>query len=220
MLLLSLLKFLHLVGLVAGLGGALLADAMLFRQAVLKPIRKRTVVFARLLSRLALAGLAMLWTTGIGLVWLHARLDGGYLSNEAMWAKVVIVSLLTANAIAVHAVVLPMLAGRVGRRLFDIDRPGFMTALSLIGAVSAVSWITPFFLGAAGELNVTTPATKILAGYAIALLAAWFAVSLLNHWATSREVPPGRRQRLSIRQRILLFAFGLVPDRPAAEGER
>ena len=60
-------------------------------------------------------------------------------------AYVAIVSLLTANAIAVHAMVLPMLSARAGRRLFDIDRPGFMTALSFVGAVSVVSWFAPFF---------------------------------------------------------------------------
>lgn len=220
MTLISLLKFVHLVGLVAGLGGALLADAMLFQQAILKPIRKRTIVFTRLLSRLVLAGLAILWVSGLALVWVHAGLENDYLANQKVWAKVAIVSLLTANAIAVHAMVLPMLSARAGRRLFDIDRPGFMTALSFVGAVSVVSWFAPFFLGVASELNFTTPATKILTGYAIAVLAAWFAVSLVNHWATSRRVPPARRIRLTLRQRFLLFVFGLLPDHSAAKAGR
>jgi hypothetical protein len=171
--LLTCIKIFHLLGLVMGFGGAVLLDATLFTRGVIRPVSKYTLHQAEVLSRIVAIGLALLWVTGIGLIWLNLADKPEYLTNQKLWAKIFIVVLLTMNGVFIHHKVLPLLKQRVGQRLFDSVGRTELAVLTLIGSISFVSWTTPFILGKASELNYVTPIWVILGVYFAAVAVIW-----------------------------------------------
>ncbi len=171
--LLTFIKIFHLLGLVMGLGGAVLLDLTIFNRGIIRPVSNYTVHQAEVLSRIVSVGLAILWVTGIALIWVNLADKPEYLTNQKLWAKIAIVIVLTINGVFIHKHVLPYLKDKVGYRLFDrLERP-HIAILTLMGSVSFVSWTTPFILGKASELNYVTPMIMILSVYCLAILVVW-----------------------------------------------
>jgi hypothetical protein len=173
MSLLSLLKSVHLIGLILGLGGAALADYLIVTRAIISPVNRATARLVKDIGRAVAIGLAILWVSGIALVAIRMAANANFLMNEKLWAKLVIVNLLTINGVFVHAAVIPCLERSLGTRLFQDLAAGDIAALTLVASLSSVSWLTPFFLGVASELNFVTPIESILSIYAMAILLAW-----------------------------------------------
>lgn len=166
-------KVAHLLGLVMGLGGAMLADFTVLTRGVIRPVCAYTLHQMQLLSRIVALGLALLWASGIAIIAISVAANPDYLTNQKLWAKIVIVAVLTLNGVYIHARVLPALKGQQGRRLFD-GTPDYAVALmALCGGVSAVSWFTPLLLAKATALNYVTPVQNILGVYAMLLMGAW-----------------------------------------------
>jgi hypothetical protein len=187
MALLSIIKIMHLLGLVMGFGGAILTDIMILKNAILRPLDKQTVQTAHTLSRIVFAGLAILWVTGAVLVYLRVIEDPKVMMNQKIWAKVAIVAVLTINGIAVHKFALSHLHARIGKQLFDLNKLGEVAKLTFVAGVSSVSWIVPFVLGVAKEFNFTVPAVTILSIYSVLVLLAWASFFNLAFLVTRRE---------------------------------
>lgn len=170
---LTALKLLHLAGLMMGFGGAILADFLILNRAILAPVHKQTIKNVRQLSHIVLAGLGILWVSGAALIYTRYSMDPAFLLNEKVWAKVVIVAILTVNGVAVHSIALTHLQSRAGRQMFTPSLPRYMLGLTFVAAVSSVSWLVPFVLGVASEFNFTVPAVTILGVYAVMVLGAW-----------------------------------------------
>lgn len=182
MTLLSLIKLVHLAGLIMGFGGAILADALILRGAIMSPIEKKTIIAVKNLSYVVFFGLALLWLSGAILVGIRASADPHVWMNQKIWAKVIIVSILTINGIAVHNIALGRLEGREAQKLFSSSRPYEMLGLSFIAAISSVSWIVPFVLGVATEFNFTVKAAVILSVYVALVSLGWatfFAIAYI-----------------------------------------
>lgn len=174
--LLTLLKITHLVGLIMGLGGAILADYTIFTRGVIRPVSPYTIHQTEFLSHIVLAGLTILWISGCALIWINLVDHPQYLTNQKLWAKIAIVVVLTFNGVFVHKYVLPILRRSIGYRLFADMPRRYIGVLALLGSISVVSWSVPFVLGKASELNYVTPIWNILGVYAICVLAVWFAM--------------------------------------------
>ncbi len=175
MTLLSLIKLIHLAGLIMGFGGAILADVLILRGAIMKPVEKKTIIAVKNLSYIVFFGLALLWLSGAILVGIRVAADPNVWMNQKIWAKVIIVCILTVNGIAVHNIALGRLEGRESQKLFSLVRPYEMLGLSLIAAISSVSWFVPFVLGVATEFNFTVKAAVILSIYALLVSVGWVA---------------------------------------------
>jgi hypothetical protein len=175
MTLLSLIKLMHLAGLIMGFGGAILADVLILRGAILRPIDQKTIQSVKSLSHIVFFGLAVLWLSGIILVGIRVSADPNVWMNQKIWAKVIIVCILTINGILVHNIALGRLAARQSQKLFSISRPYELVGLSLVAAVSSVSWFVPFVLGVATEFNFTVKAVGILAVYMLLTMLGWAA---------------------------------------------
>lgn len=188
MTLLSMVKLVHLLGLIMGFGGAILADLMILRFAILKPVERQIVNNARVLSHIVFAGLGLLWLSGAALVYIRYSADANVLNNQKIWAKVIIVSFLTVNGIAVHRFALSHLASRLGHQLFDVTKLSEMASLTMIAGISSVSWMLPFVLGVATEFNYKVPASQILGVYAALILVAWAAFYTLARVVTKPEL--------------------------------
>ncbi|MFW8635237.1 hypothetical protein [Cribrihabitans pelagius] len=173
----SVLRFLHFVGLAAGLGGATLLDLMLLRFAILRHVSPDTAAFAVFASKVIGAGLKLLWLTGAGFLFLYALTEPEKLANPKVHAKLLIVAVLTLNGGIIHLMILPFLQRQTGRSLFEGTAPWQRGCFLASGAVSVVSWYMPAALGVFWQLNHTVPAETILLAY-LALVALALAVML------------------------------------------
>jgi hypothetical protein len=174
--LLTILKIAHLIGLVMGFGGAILADTTIFTRGVIRPVSAYTIHQAKFLSHVVTAGLVILWVSGGALIWVNTLANPEFITNPKLWAKVIIVMMLTVNGVLVHKMVLPLLQSSLGNRLFDNTTTKQVVGMTFLGSVSLVSWTLPFVLGKASELNYVTPIWGILMVYAFCVLVAWLGM--------------------------------------------
>ncbi len=159
----------HLVGLAFGVGGALTLDIIAFRYFYLERITPEKLVLFHFIARLVSIGLTILWLTGLAFLWLYWQCDPELLGNPKVWAKVVIVLVLTANGFFLHSKVFPILDRNVGHHLFyrvTVDEKAMMFTFS---SISIISWGFPLVLGIARSLNFTTGMENILAFYFLML---------------------------------------------------
>lgn len=137
---------------------------------------------ARLLTGL----LAVLWITGLTLIYISIGWDlQALLSNSKLMAKITVVLILTINGIALHFIAFPLMA-----------RPRLYSGLicSILGSISAVSWVFASFIGAARimapELSYTEFMASYLVGLAVALgIAILFAKNRIQHIISPSMTP-------------------------------
>ncbi len=179
----SLLLILHLTALAIGLGAALLADWIAVTRLLFGRLSARAAAQMQDLSTAVAVGLAMLWCSGIMLVWDNAVRAPETLVNEKLWAKLLIVTVLTLNAIVLHKLALPLVQARVGQPLFERRQHGTRVLCALIAAVSFTSWISALLLGAVPELNGAVTMFEVLSYYLGALFLVWLTGLMLCHVA-------------------------------------
>ncbi len=191
------LRLAHFTGLVLGFGGAVFIDLLLHRflRRDLTRDAYETVVHS---SRYVSVGLALLWLSGLGFLALYALAEPAKLSNPKILAKVTIVAVLTLNGCFVHRRVIPFLRGQIGQPLAAGMAANARGSMAACAAISGVSWAVPVVLGAAPQLNFTTPYWVIMAAYIGLLIFALAAILLLSAptGALSAETAPLRRRIL------------------------
>lgn len=180
------LRFLHFIGLAAGLGGATMLDLLLLRFFVTGPVSAERAAVVEFAARVVDAGLKLLWLTGFGFLLLYALSDPLKLQNPKVHAKLMVVLILTLNGFFIHAVILPHLRRQAGRPLFQGMGRMQRALFAASGAVSAVSWYTPVALGVFSQLNFAVPALLILTCYGL-LIAVLTAVMLAVTGLVSRR---------------------------------
>lgn len=183
------LVLLHLLAFAVGLGSALLADWVVLTRLTFDTITERAAQQLLDLSYAVAIGLVLLWITGAILVGNNALAEPASLGNHKLWAKIVIVALLTANASLLHRVVLPRVQSRVGQQLFDATFARLPLLCTLFGTVSGTSWMFAVYLGSAHELNGVVGLTQVFYYYSFALLLVWTASLTLTYWARHRVTP-------------------------------
>jgi hypothetical protein len=156
--------FAHTVSFAVALGAVLREDLAL--------LRLRQVHVARLAAtaRVLTGALAVLWVSGLALVALTVGTDlQALLANPKLVAKLLVVSALTLNGLAIHRLAFPML-----------QQPhGASAALPLmLGAFSTASWLVAAFIGVSRPLAASLHLSHYLALYGAALLVA-LAVAFL-----------------------------------------
>ncbi|TCD11287.1 hypothetical protein [Oricola cellulosilytica] len=197
----------HLLAVIFGVGGALILDIYLLRHIRGRVIRGQDVEFVNFMSALVKTGLIAIWATGIIILSIAPDGPASVLSNPKVQAKLVIVVVLTLNSLFIETVALPLIRNNVKHPLFHNVSSFQQTAILSFGAISTVSWMTPFVLGLTPELNTVVPAHVILGVYATLVgataLATQFLVSFMYRPRSSQR--PARRQtaRPSKRQELL-----------------
>lgn len=159
-----------------GLGDAMLADYTTLTRDVLRAVSPYSVYQMELLSHIVAVGLRLLWISGIALIVIDTQANPEYITNQKIWAKVIIVCALTLHGVYIHRTILPSLRQAAGRRLFDEIAHRHVAIMTLFGSISFVSWTVPFVLAKASSLNYVTPVQDILAMYVVLVLAVWFAM--------------------------------------------
>ena len=182
----TLLLILHLTALAVGLGAALLADWIAVTRILFGRLSARAAAQLQDLSMAVSVGLAMLWCSGAMLVWDNAIRAPATLGNEKLWAKLLIVTVLSLNAVVLHKLALPLVQARVGQALFERRQHGTRVLCALIAAVSFTSWVSALYLGAARELNGAVTMLDVLSFYVGGLFLVWLTGSVLCHFAGMR----------------------------------
>ncbi len=142
---------LHVSGAAIGVGAAAASDSVF-----LSAIRNRRVsddqyVLIRATAHVVLAGLALLFLTGVALL-LH---------NVAIWevlhfqAKMTAVVVLMANGVVFHATVIPMLGRHRHETLPERMLTSKQWLFALTGSVSGVSWLAALVLAVVGEMGLS-----------------------------------------------------------------
>lgn len=121
------------------------------------------------------AALALLWLSGLALVWIDTRFDPAVLAaRPKTLAKLTIVLVLSVNGVALHRCVFPALA--------RAHAPAWRAAAlpAVLGAISAVSWLFAACVGVDKVVASTLGYAAVIGAYAAALGAglvfAWGVV--------------------------------------------
>ena len=188
-------RVVHILGFSIGMGGALALDFLALRWLT-TPIGEDDLRLIAAVSRAVAFGFALLLGSGAVFLLAYAVATPAALGNPKLWAKLAVVAILALNARLVHRFVLPRVGRQLGRRLFEgVPRPE-RDAMLLVGAVSAVSWISATVLGTVRELNTVVPFAVLIVAYLAALSLAALSV-LLAARVAPQVGPAGPGRRLS-----------------------
>ena len=150
----------HLLGLVLGLGGALVLDIMIFHFLKNFKISTREAVIMHLLSQMIVLGLILLFVSGVAI--MVTDLDG-YLENPRFLMKMTVVGIIALNGVVLNLYVAPKME-LISLREEDRESNQTLVKVSfIVGAVSAISWLTAFFLAMIGILETFSYITLLVA---------------------------------------------------------
>jgi hypothetical protein len=107
------LLFLHFLGLMLGAAGGF-ASAVIMRRALVLPAEEAKVVrgLGPILAKVSLAGLALLWATGVILVWV--KWNGFASLPQLFWVKAIFILSLTAITILINMTYAEIRKGNAG----------------------------------------------------------------------------------------------------------
>lgn len=164
------LRILHFIGLAFGIGAATMLDLIVLRFFIYKKISPAAFDIFKFGSGIVSIGICILWLSGFGFLAFYALVEPIKLTNEKVWAKMVIVLILTINGLIIHKSILPVLKSQVGKRVFEGLDMTERRKLVTVGTISVVSWYAPLIIANLSSLNFTVPALQILSAYALVLL--------------------------------------------------
>jgi hypothetical protein len=218
----SLLLIAHLLSVISGIGGALLLDIYLLRHLRGARIIEQDLALVSFIEKFVNLGLFGVWASGIVILASAENGPAAVLQDPKVQAKLVIVVILTLNALVIVGIALPTLRRNLGGHLFD-GCSRFDRSLLLSSAiVSTTSWLTPFVLGLARELNHVVPADIILICYAWLVIALALGANIMvpylykpHRTATALQNPVDADYHTTTRN-MLAAAFtqsdSLIPD--------
>lgn len=166
----TLLVYAHLIATCAAIGTIVITDMRLLAKA----LGYRVVIPPpeRFETRMIIVALSALYLTGGTIVYLGLAGDPNYLAaNPKLQAKLVLVGVLTANAVMLHNLVFPILKRSLSVSAWS-RRDWTVVALSV--SLSNGLWFYNAFLGVARIWNGSVPIGFVLA----VALAVWVAMCL------------------------------------------
>jgi hypothetical protein len=173
------LRLVHFAGIILGIGAATLLDLIVFRFVLSRRIEDNSIRIIIFSSYVIMTGLALLWVSGLGFFVYYYFFDPTKIANPKLVAKIVIVGVLTLNAILVHSVCLPEIKRQTGLYLLEGLTRLQSILLVAVGTISAISWYVPLLLGIVPQFNNTIPSEVILAVYAILIVSVNIMVQIM-----------------------------------------
>ena len=187
----TLIVYAHLIATCIAIGTLLIQD-----WAILKtrgaPLSAIDIKDLQKSAHIMLVALAALWVTGLALVLLgYMENPEKYLTNQKLWGKFSVVSVLTLNGIILHYFSFPRVTSSAG--LLKLPTKTQMIIV-LTGAISTVSWLFASYLGIARPWNYTVDYGFVMFIYTSLLVAASLVSLEGLHFILSRK--PSRRHQL------------------------
>ncbi len=173
----------HIIGTSLGVGAVTVNDSLFFRALKNKRIDKSMIETWKTISGIIWVGLSILFFSGV-LFFVVYRLGAPtHLSlafTSKFWLKMVIVGVLFANGLAMHAKSLQLLS-RVVAEGGKLSSPRFLSSANLFfasGAISFVSWYAALMLGITRNFSLTF--LQGLGVYLAILILAVFASYIIR----------------------------------------
>jgi NADH:ubiquinone oxidoreductase subunit K len=182
----TLLVFAHLIATCAAIGTIVITDlrlaakAMGYRVVIPPPERFETYLIT--------AALSVLYLTGAAIVWMGWQANPDYLANPKLQAKLVLVAVLTLNAIVLHKMVFPVLSR--SRPVSRWSRRDWMVVASSVSLSNSL-WFFCAFLGIARPWNGTVSLVFVLT-VAASMWAIVFALVNILLTLASRDAPKAK----------------------------
>lgn len=146
----SVFVIVHLLGMVLGMGAAVMTDIMFMKSSRDKLLDEKEVSFINLGSRTVWIGLLVIIISGASLFALNPE---RYLESDKFLAKMAVVAVLAVNGGFFHFKHLPFLRTQIGQTLnLSAAFKQKSYGLFISGAVSSVSWISALMLGSLRNL--------------------------------------------------------------------
>jgi ATP-binding cassette, subfamily C, type I secretion system permease/ATPase len=219
----------HFAGLLLSIGSLLVLDLRLATLLFGRRVRRFDIVLVQRFAPAVKLGLILLWTSGLGLLFLSAVNAPQLLVDPKLHAKLIIVVILTINGILVEKLCLPALSRNEGRGLFGSFKRVARFQLITIAAISAVSWYFATFLALANRMHFSfaVDAARILQYYgctlALAILIGALMVQRMPRSVAASGLDPSpalrrrdakphqaRKSRSSLRKRVRTAFFGVA----------
>ena len=175
----SLILFGHLSGLAFGVGGAWMLDLYILRKMYQFPITRENIQIIKFVSKIVSIGLVLLWLSGLSFLVFYSFFQPELLLNHKIWAKLLIVVILTINGYCLHTFAIPVIFSNQGKVLINAMSLKQVNVLTFIGCVSFITWPFAMFLGVFKSLNFAFSFFEIFSAYVAVLLlslGAAFAV--------------------------------------------
>lgn len=166
------IRVVHFIGLALGLGTATFLDLMILRFMLRSNIHRSHAEAFEFGTKVVTAGLVMLWISGLGFLVYYWGFDPEKLGNPKIWAKMCIVGVLTANAVYLHKLVLPLVQMQVSRPLFSGLTLSQRVQMVVGGTTSVTAWYAPVALATIPQFNNSFPANQLWALFCALLLIA------------------------------------------------
>ncbi len=166
----DLVRFCHLLAVAVGLGAAVMADVTLLGRLTGRVDHDLVRSLARSHRVIGLA-LGAMWCSGAILVTLRTGFDPAQVSPK-LFSKLIVVTLLTVNAMVIGRLALPLIDRYAGRSLMWLPTSDKML-LASVGSVSSISWLLALAFGASKILAVAEwPVFALLlpAAYGLAII--------------------------------------------------
>lgn len=163
------LRIFHFLGLALGLGTATIMDLLIIRFFLDNVITDEMCNIFSFCTKVVTAGLFLLWVTGLGFLLYYYLFAPDGLANEKVFAKIVIVAILTINGVFIHKTILPLVAAQKGKSLLQDVLLRQRRVIVASAVISGVSWYGPLVIAGIPQLSFTVPLTQILVIYAIVL---------------------------------------------------
>ncbi len=149
----------HILGVVLGLGGALVIDLMIFHFLKNFKITRRESVIMHMISQMIIFGLILLMVSGAA---LFASASADYLNSSKFLMKMVTVAFVLINGIVLNLYVVPKME-KISLREKDQGRHEKLTIIAfIVGAVSVISWFSAYFLAMLDILNIFSLVTLLI----------------------------------------------------------
>ena len=204
----SLILFVHLSGLAFGVGGAWLLDLYILRKMHSSPISKENIHIISFVAKGVVGGLAMLWLSGILFILFYAFVQPEMLLNQKIWAKLIIVIILTANGYYLHHYVIPIILSNQNKVLIRTLSLKQLNTLTIVGCISFISWPLAMLLGTFKTINFTYSFLEIISIYlALLLFSLCVAFALKSHLVEkelARTIGQLKHRLMQSKERIAL----------------
>ncbi|MFT6917166.1 MAG: hypothetical protein ACJAWL_003523 [Motiliproteus sp.] len=183
----SLLTFFHLAGLAVGVGGAWMLDVFIIKNMNITLSKDKYYIF-EFISKFVFIGLVVLWFSGLAFIAYYYVYTPELLLNEKTWGKVFIVVVLSFNGLFIHKIMLKRIKESIGSSLLNHLGDREIRLMSMVGAVSVVSWLFPLILGVSETLNFKISAIYIIYYYLVVVVfSSIVAVLISTHFIKSKK---------------------------------
>ncbi|MCF2906422.1 hypothetical protein L0666_15620 [Octadecabacter sp. CECT 8868] len=137
-------RYIHLLAVAIGIGASFFADFNVFR-SIRSTVDQALLDMLHICHRIVWAAIVVMWASGLALIYLRT---GFVLENFSpkLFTKVLVVTVLTVNALVIGLYAVPCLEQRLGKSILDMPK-SLRLPMACIAGISTLSWLFALALG-------------------------------------------------------------------------